>query len=140
MFWFCLEEETVKNKKPMGYTRTVLKEGTGRTPKNGEVIKAHYIGRLKSNGKEFDNSRARNKPLTFIIGIGSVIRGWDEGIMEMKLGETCTLEVSSDYGYGEEGLAEGGIPPNADLVFEVQLLQCGDDEAPSSGCSSCVVC
>ena len=64
----------------MGFTRTVLKEGTGRTPAKGEVVRAHYVGRLK-NGKEFDNSRARKKPLNFVIGIGSVIKGWDEVIV-----------------------------------------------------------
>mmetsp|Transcript_23192 Transcript_23192/g.41138 ORF Transcript_23192/g.41138 Transcript_23192/m.41138 type:complete len:122 (-) Transcript_23192:34-399(-) len=119
----------------MGVEKTVLKPGSGRTPKNGEMVQAHYIGRFPGSGKEFDNSRARNKPLTFIIGIGSVIKGWDEGIMDMQLGELALLKVTSDYGYGEEGLPPM-VPPNQDLEFEVELLAAGDDKA-SSG-SQCI--
>ncbi|KAL3906776.1 MAG: hypothetical protein SGILL_009138 [Bacillariaceae sp.] len=120
----------------MGVERTVLTPGSGRTPNHGEMVVAHYIGKFSKDGKEFDNSRARNKPLTFIIGIGSVIKGWDEGIMQMQLGEKALLKVSSDYGYGEEGLT-GMVTPNADLEFEVELLQAGDDKASSD--SQCAV-
>ena len=126
----------------MGVTRTVLKPGKGRTPVKGEIVKAHYIGKLAAaadadaadaaDQKVFDSSRERNKPLTFLIGIGSVIQGWDEGILQMQLGEVALLKVSADYGYGEEGMPPK-IPPNADLEFEVELLSAGDDEA-SSGC------
>lgn len=136
----------------MTITRTVLKPGTSnRKPKQGEMVVAHYIGRFDNdNGGDtstgaggtattFDDSRSRNKPLTFIVGIGSVIRGWDVGIMEMELGETALLKVSSDDGYGTEGMSQGAvpIPPNTNLEFEVELLQIGDEKAPSS--SSCVV-
>ena len=129
----------------MGVTRTVLKPGKGRTPVKGEIVKAHYIGKLAAadanadadadaaDQKVFDSSRERNKPLTFLIGIGSVIQGWDEGILQMQLGEVALLKVSADYGYGEEGMPPK-IPPNADLEFEVELLSAGDDEASSSGC------
>jgi FK506-binding protein 1 len=117
----------------MGVKRTVTKEGSGRTPRSGEVVKAHYTGRLASTGEVFDSSRTRSKPLVFMIGIGSVIKGWDEGILEMRLGEQATLEISSDYGYGAEGTPGGPIPPNADLVFDVELLAAGDDQAPSAG-------
>ena len=119
----------------MGVERIVLSPGSGRKPTHGEMVVAHYVGRFR-DGKEFDNSRARNKPLTFIIGIGSVIKGWDEGIMQMQLGEKALLKVTSDYGYGEEGLP-GMVPPNSDLEFEVELLQAGDDKASSD--SQCVV-
>lgn len=119
----------------MGVEKTVLTPGSGRTPKQGEMVVAHYIGRFPHNGQEFDNSRARNKPLTFIIGIGSVIKGWDEGIMGMQLGELALLTVSSDFGYGQEGLPPV-VPPDADLEFEVELLQAGDDKADSG--SQCV--
>ena len=143
----------------MTVTRTVLKPGTSsRKPKTGEMVMAHYVGRydnvvdIKNDGsqsqlhgqqkKVFDDSRSRDKPLTFIIGIGSVIRGWDVGIMEMELGEVALLKVSSDDGYGKEGLVsqvDGSvqIPPDTDLEFEVELLQIGDEKASSP--SSCAV-
>jgi FKBP-type peptidyl-prolyl cis-trans isomerase len=97
----------------MGVVKTIIKEGSGRTPKSGEVVICEYVGTLKEGGDQFDSSRDRGKPLTFMIGIGSVIKGWDEGIMEMKLGEVATLEVSADYGYGADGAGDK-IPPNAD--------------------------
>ena len=73
------------------------------------------------------------KPFTFKIGIGQVIKGWDEGVMQMSLGEKAILHISSDYGYGKQG-AGGVIPPNADLNFEVELLKIGKKGA-SSGCT-----
>jgi FKBP-type peptidyl-prolyl cis-trans isomerase len=114
----------------MGVEKTILRPGSGRMPKHGEMVQAHYVGRFPGTGSEFDNSRTRNKPLTFLIGIGSVIKGWDEGIMAMQLGEVALLKVSCDYGYGEEGLPPM-VPPNQDLEFEVELLQAGDDKAES---------
>ena len=115
----------------MGVTRTVIKEGSGRTPRSGEVVVAHYVGTL-ADGTRFDSSRDRNKPLTFMIGIGSVIKGWDEGILQMRLGEVARLQVTADYAYGAEPPSDK-IPPNADLTFEVELLQAGDDK-PAQGC------
>jgi FK506-binding protein 1 len=110
----------------MGVTRTVLKPGKGRTPVKGEVVKVHYVCKLADADQTvFDSSRERNKPLVFMIGIGSVIQGWDEGILEMQLGEVALLKVSADYGYGEEGMPPK-IPPNSDLEFEVELLSAGD--------------
>lgn len=120
----------------MGVEKTVLTPGSGRKPKQGEMVIAHYVGRFPDSGKEFDNSRTRDKPLTFIIGIGSVIKAWDEGIMDMQLGEVAVLKVTSDYGYGAEGLPPM-VPPNSDLEFEVELLQAGEDKA-SSG-SQCAI-
>lgn len=82
---------------------------------------ATYSGTLASNGTKFDASRDRGRPFQFTIGIGQVIRGWDEGVVQMSLGEKAMLNISSDYGYGARG-AGGVIPPNADLKFEVELL------------------
>jgi FK506-binding protein 1 len=120
--------------KKMGVQKTIIKPGSGRTPKQGELVQAHYVGRFM-DGKEFDSSRTRNKPLTYMIGIGSVIKGWDEGIMDMQLGEIAKLHVTSDYGYGLEGMPPI-IPPNTDLEFEVELLAAGDDKADAGGCIS----
>ena len=78
-------------------------------------------GTLASNGVKFDASRDRGRPFKFTIGVGQVIRGWDEGVAQMSLGEKAMLRITSDYGYGPRG-AGGVIPPNADLNFEVELL------------------
>eukprot|EP00518_Triparma_eleuthera_P011524 CAMPEP_0182478246 /NCGR_PEP_ID=MMETSP1319-20130603/32211_1 /TAXON_ID=172717 /ORGANISM="Bolidomonas pacifica, Strain RCC208" /LENGTH=114 /DNA_ID=CAMNT_0024679565 /DNA_START=24 /DNA_END=365 /DNA_ORIENTATION=+ len=110
----------------MGVKRTVIKEGDGQTyPKQGDKLTMHYVGTLKSNGKKFDSSRDKNKPFKFTIGIGQVIKGWDKGVMEMSLGETATLEISPDFGYGDAG-AGGVIPGGATLMFEVELLKIGN--------------
>lgn len=93
---------------------------------------------MKSNGKQFDSSYDRGQPFRFQIGMGQVIRGWDEGVMQMSLGEHATLHITSDYGYGEEGAGNGVIPPHADLVFEVQLLGINAQTAPSDG-GCCIV-
>lgn len=79
-------------------------------------------GTLASNGQKFDASRDRGRPFQFTIGIGQVIKGWDTGVMQMSLGEKAMLRITSDFGYGARG-AGGVIPPNADLNFEVELLQ-----------------
>lgn len=82
----------------------------------------HYTGTLKSNGNKFDSSHDRNKPFEFTIGVGQVIKGWDEGVIQMSLGEKAKLHITADYGYGARG-AGNVIPANADLSFEVQLLK-----------------
>lgn len=124
---------TRRRNATMGVEKTIIKAGTGRKPNHGEVVHAHYVGKLVSDGTEFDSSRSRGKPLTFIIGIGSVIKGWDEGIMDMQVGEIATLTITSDYGYGASGFPPV-IPANADLQFEVELLAIGDKPASSSSC------
>eukprot|EP00545_Synedropsis_sp_CCMP1620_P001765 CAMPEP_0119015258 /NCGR_PEP_ID=MMETSP1176-20130426/10703_1 /TAXON_ID=265551 /ORGANISM="Synedropsis recta cf, Strain CCMP1620" /LENGTH=101 /DNA_ID=CAMNT_0006968537 /DNA_START=140 /DNA_END=448 /DNA_ORIENTATION=- len=99
----------------------------------------HYTGTLAAGGKQFDSSVTRGKPFQFVIGIGQVIQGWDEGVMKMSLGEKAILNISSDYGYGASG-APGAIPPNADLNFEVELLAIGTQKAPGfTGGGSCVI-
>jgi FKBP-type peptidyl-prolyl cis-trans isomerase len=82
----------------------------------------HESGTL-TNGSVFDSSHKRGRPFTFTIGVGQVIRGWDDGVMQMSLGETAMLHITSDYGYGARGAGNGVIPPNADLQFQVELLQ-----------------
>ena len=79
-------------------------------------------GTLASDGTKFDSSIDKGRPFRFKIGVGKVIRGWDEGVMLMSLGEKAVLRISSDYGYGSRGVG-GIIPPNADLDFEVELLE-----------------
>jgi len=109
----------------MGVTREVLTPGDGANfPKKGNTVVMHYTGTLdKSNGsKKFDSSLDRNKPFVTVIGMGKVIKGWDEGVPQMSIGEKARLTITGDYAYGERGYP-GLIPPNATLIFEVQLLE-----------------
>jgi peptidylprolyl isomerase len=112
------ESKTVKTASGLQYE--ILKEGSGTSPKAGDRVKVHYVGTL-TDGKKFDSSRDSNQPFVFTLGQGEVIRGWDEGVAGMKVGETRKLIVPPDLGYGPAGFP-GVIPPNATLVFEVELL------------------
>ena len=97
------------------------KEGTGdRVVKSGDTISVHYTGRLV-DGTKFDSSLDRGTPFTFTIGAGQVIKGWDEGLLGMKVGEKRMLTIPADKGYGATG-AGGVIPPNATLIFETELV------------------
>ena len=97
-----------------------LTEGTGASPQTGQTVTVHYTGWL-TNGTKFDSSVDRNTPFRFPIGRGRVIAGWDEGVASMKVGGRRKLTIPSNLGYGPQG-AGGVIPPNATLVFEVELI------------------
>lgn len=99
----------------------ITKKTDGKAPKAGDNVQVHYAGRL-TNGTEFDSSFKRNEPLEFPVGTGRVIKGWDEGILLLKEGETATLLIPPAMGYGERG-AGGVIPPNAWLIFDVELVK-----------------
>lgn len=94
--------------------------GTGATATAGHAVTVHYTGWL-TNGTKFDSSKDRNQPFNFRLGAGEVIRGWDEGVAGMKVGGTRKLTIPPQLGYGASG-AGGVIPPNATLVFDVELL------------------
>jgi len=100
------------------------KVGTGPSPQRGQTCVMHYFGGLYENGqkgKKFDSSRDKGQPFEFPIGMGRVIAGWDEGVASMKVGGQRTLIIPAKLGYGERG-AGGVIPPNATLIFDVELL------------------
>ncbi len=109
---------------PSGLQITDTKIGTGATPKPGQICVMHYTGWLYQNGakgKKFDSSVDRGEPFEFPIGRGRVIAGWDEGVATMKVGGKRTLVIPPELGYGARG-AGGAIPPNATLIFDVELL------------------
>lgn len=106
---------------PSGLYYKITKKTDGVSPKAGDQVSVHYAGKL-IDGTEFDSSFKRNQPIEIGIGMGQVIKGWDEGIMLLKEGETATLLIPSDMGYGASG-AGGVIPPNAWLIFDVELVK-----------------
>ncbi|PFH61203.1 hypothetical protein XA68_18019 [Ophiocordyceps unilateralis] len=109
----------------MGVTKTTHTAGNGAQPSNGDTVTIEYTGYLKdpskpnNKGDKFDSSVGRGD-FVVKIGVGQVIKGWDEGVTKMKVGEKATLDISSDYGYGAKGFP-GHIPPNSDLIFDVEL-------------------
>lgn len=114
----AVNAETVKTASGLSYQE--VRVGTGSAPVNGKQVKVHYTGWLE-NGTKFDSSVDRGEPFVFNIGVGQVIPGWDEGVISMKTGGKRRLTVPAKLGYGEQG-AGGVIPPNATLIFDVELL------------------
>jgi len=115
------EDQVVQTATGLGYVDLV--EGTGARPKTGDTVSVHYTGWLKS-GQKFDSSVDRGTPFEFPVGKGRVIKGWDEGVISMKVGGKRKLIIPADLAYGDRG-AGGVIPPGATLVFEVELLKIG---------------
>ena len=105
---------------PNGLKYVDLKVGDGQLAETGMTAQVHYTGWL-TDGTKFDSSVDRNQPFSFILGAGNVIRGWDEGVKGMRVGGKRKLTIPPDLGYGSAG-AGGVIPPNATLVFDVELL------------------
>lgn len=116
---------TAQSPSPMESTKPQLEiqdliVGTGETAKTGDVITVNYVGTF-TDGKKFDSSYDRNQPFSFQLGAGQVIKGWDQGLIGMKVGGKRKLVIPGDLAYGPKGFA-GFIPPNATLIFEVELL------------------
>jgi len=106
---------------PNGMEFIDIQVGTGDQALAGKLVTVHYTGWL-TDGKKFDSSRDRNRPFDFQLGAGNVIRGWDEGVQGMRVGGQRRLIIPPSLGYGQRG-APGAIPPNATLIFDVELLK-----------------
>ena len=115
------EENVVTTDSGLQYV--VINEGEGAQPQAGQRVFVHYVGTLE-DGTKFDSSRDRGRPFDFTIGRGQVIKGWDEGVGDMKVGDRRKLIIPPELGYGTRG-AGGVIPPNATLIFDVELLRIG---------------
>ena len=107
---------------PGGLKYAVLKPGKGAVAQHGEV-EVHYTGWLQDSGKKFDSSLDRGQPIRFVLGHGQVIKGWDEGVRGMREGERRQLVIPAALGFGTRGTPDGAIPPNATLIFDVELVK-----------------
>ena len=121
-------EKTLKEENKMTEFTTIDNQlGEGREAEKGLTITVHYSGWIydenedDKKGNKFDSSKDRNEPFTFVLGVGQVIKGWDDGFAGMKIGGTRTIIIPSEMGYGSRG-AGSVIPPNANLIFDVELL------------------
>jgi peptidylprolyl isomerase len=126
-----MANETVTT--PSGLQYVDEKVGDGKTPEKGKRVTVHYTGTL-TDGKKFDSSRDRGQPFKFVIGVGQVIAGWDEGVMSMKVGGKRKLIIPPDLAYGSSGQPPA-IPGNATLVFDVELLSTAPTPSPSPSAS-----
>ncbi|KAK2558355.1 Peptidyl-prolyl cis-trans isomerase Fkbp12 [Acropora cervicornis] len=104
----------------MGVTKDIIKDGHGESPNPGQTVVVHYTGTL-TDGKKFDSSRDKGRPFKFKIGTGQVIKGWDEGVLQMRIGERAKLTCSPDYAYGSRGIGE--IYPFDSLLFKNYSLR-----------------
>jgi peptidylprolyl isomerase len=128
LIWSCTSSDSSADKTrqlktlttPSGLKYIELAGGTGQTVKSGQTVAVHYIGTL-DDGTEFDNSRKRGTPIEFRLGAGRVIKGWDEGIVGMKVGGQRKLIIPPELGYGSRNV--GKIPANSTLIFEVELVE-----------------
>ena len=122
-----LEKTLKKENKMIEFEKIDVQEGKGREAEKGLNISVHYSGwiyddsKSDKKGSKFDSSKDRGEPFNFVLGVGQVIKGWDEGFTGMKVGGTRTLIIPADMGYGSRG-AGSVIPPNANLIFDVELL------------------
>lgn len=115
---------------PTGLKVVITQHGSGRMPKAGEEVAVHYTG-LLTDGTVFDSSRTRGEPITFRLGEGRVIKGWDEAVARLHVGDRATLIIPPQLGYGSRG-AGGVIPPDATLIFIVELVNAGGEAAPGT--------
>lgn len=123
------EKAEVVDEGPPKFKKAVLKKGDKTNfPKKGDTVSCWYTGSLE-DGTVFDTNipatarkKKQSKPLSFKVGLGRVIRGWDEGVLTMSKGETAKLEIEPEWAYGRKGLPDSKIPPNAKLIFEVELV------------------
>jgi FKBP-type peptidyl-prolyl cis-trans isomerase len=111
-----------KDEPAQSLTVRVLKEGTGQEAKAGDRVTVHYTGWL-TDGTKFDSSVDRGQPFAFTLGAMQVIQGWEQGVLGMKTGEKRKLTIPPELGYGSTGTPGGPIPPDATLIFEVELLK-----------------
>jgi peptidylprolyl isomerase len=110
-----------QHKTASGLAYIEVKEGTGAAAKAGDNVSVHYIGRLFDGGKKFDSSYDRGQPIDFKVGAGQLIKGFDEGVLGLKVGGKRELIIPPDLGYGAQGAGDT-IPPNATLIFDIELV------------------
>ncbi len=128
VFNFCNSQDTMTTDSGLKYI--IIEKGTGEKAENNKTVEVHYTGYL-IDGKKFDSSRDRNEPIEFVLGTGKVIKGWDEGIALMSVGDKYRLIIPPDLAYGSKG-AGNIIPPDAVLIFDTELMSVGDPKEPIS--------